>query len=202
MKKTLFIIGVGLLIISVTRLYSWKLENNTLIVFGFLLLIAFFEELEEFDFLGLKGKKIDKELKELKNTFNKEQQATNPQQDDLTKLRKKSIQLMGVDRGNFLSLVFEIERLLRMVAYKFFPKEISDSTTPSRITQLLKEKGYLTDNGIQQWNALNQVRNLIIHGRVSVEEDQKLSEWIELAYKLYAEISNDITTNNNQNQNT
>jgi len=107
---------------------------------------------------------------------------------------------MGIDRGNFLSLVFEIERLLRIVAYKFFPKEINDSTTPSRITQLLKEKGYLTDNGIQQWNALNQVRNLITHGRVSVEEDQKLSEWVELAYKLYAEIRTDITTNNNQNQ--
>jgi len=88
-EKILFIISVGLLIISVTRLYSWKLENTTLIVFGFLLLIAFFEELEEFDFFGLKGRRIDKELKELKNTFNKEQQATNPQQDDLTKLRKK-----------------------------------------------------------------------------------------------------------------
>ncbi|MGH7202832.1 MAG: hypothetical protein ACREHC_00115 [Candidatus Levyibacteriota bacterium] len=61
-----------------------------------------------------------------------------------------------------------------------------------KIVNLLRKKEYLTANGLQQINALTEVRNLIVHGRVSVEEDNKLSEWVQIAYNLYKEIYTDI----------
>lgn len=198
MKKVLFGLGVLLLYISVGGLRDYSLSNNTIIVFGFLLLLAFFDELEEFNFLGLKGKKIDKELKDLLKNIDRSQDATQPD-DDLTKLRKKTIQLMSVDRGNFLALVFEIERLLRYVASLYYPDEVIDSTTLLRVVSLLRGKGYLTETGAEQVKGLHNVRNLLAHGRVGVEEDNKLVEWTELAYKLYAEIVSDLTEKKSTN---
>lgn len=196
MKKFLFFLGVILLILSVLEQPTGAIKNSSLIVFLYILLLALFDDLQEFDFFGmLKGKKTEKKLQELAESIDKNEQATNPSQtemDDLTKLRTKSINLMSIDRGNFLALVFEIERLLRLVAMQLYKGEVEEKTSPKKIIELLKKKEYLTENGVLQLNALSEVRNLIVHGRVSVEEDQKLGEWTELAYNLYKEINNDI----------
>lgn len=206
MKNILFAGGIFLLFVSISNFRGWGVSRETLIIFGFLLLISFFEEMEEFNFFGLRGKKVDKELKRLLQTINLKEEATNPppeQKDDLSKLRDKDIQLMGVDRGNFLALVFEIERLLRLMAQTFYPDQVNDSTPPKKLGELLRKNGYLTESGIEQWTAMLNVRNLIVHGRISNDEDQKLEEWIEVAYKFYEELVDDInnkskTSSNNE----
>lgn len=203
LKIVSFVLGVILLVVSVIKPFFWSVDKNTLIVFGFLLLLAFFEDMEEFNFFGLKGKKTDKEMKKLLESISKTEQATDSSthEDDLTKLRKKNIQLMGIDRGNFLALTFEVERLLRYVANYFYPDQVKEKTPLYKIIQLLENNNYLTQNGVKQVKALNEVRNLIVHGKVSPEEDNRLSEWIEVAYSLYNEISNDITSRTQVNEN-
>jgi len=190
MKITVFIIGIVLLIASLV--FPFKITTHTIILFALLLLITFFEEMEEFDFLGLRGKKADKELKKFRDEIGVEENATNHQKENFSEIKDKPVQLMGVDRGNYLALVFEIERLLRWVAAYFHPSEVTDKTPPLKLIALLKNNGYLTESGVKQIRGLLNVRNLIVHGRVSVEEDQKLSEWINLAFRLYAEIYKDI----------
>lgn len=196
MKRWTFLIGLILLVISTTNVFSWKVDRNGLIIFSFLLLIAFFEELEEFNFLGLRGKKTDRELKDLLRKINTSDQTTNPSQElkeNIPTQQEQKMQLMGVDRGNFLALVFEIERLLRYAVGIFYPNQTNDSIPPRKIVSMLREKDYLTESGAEQFHALMKVRNLIVHGRVPENEDGKLLQWTQIAYNLYKEIYEDLS---------
>lgn len=196
MKRVIFGIGATLLVLSVLRIPYVQISNASLVVFGLLILIAFFDDLQEFNFFGLKGKKVEQQLASLKKRVAQAPttQATNPHDDELTKIKKKKIQLMGVDRGNFLALVFEIERLLRGISVELNPKEMSESSAISAVTTYLAENGYLTSAGLEQWQALSEVRNIIVQGRFPIENDSALSDWIELAYSLYSEIYDDLAT--------
>lgn len=194
MKRTIFGIGSTLLLLSVIHIPLIQISNASLVLFGLLILIAFFDDLQEFDFFGLKGKKVQQQLASLKKRVANvpAKQATNPPEDELSKIKKKKIQLMGVDRGNFLALVFEIERLLRGIAVELNPKDMTESSPISIVTGYLAENGYLTPTGLEQWQALSEVRNIIVQGRFPIENDSALSDWIELAYSLYSEIYDDL----------
>ncbi len=196
MKRTIFGIGSTLLLLSVIRIPLVHISNASLVLFGLLILIAFFDDLQEFDFFGLKGKKVQQQLASLKKRVANvpAKQATNPPDDELSKIKKKKIQLMGVDRGNFLALVFEIERLLRGIAVELNSKEMTESSPISSVTGYLAENGYLTPTGLEQWQALSEVRNIIVQGRFPIENDSALSDWIELAYSLYSEIYDDLVS--------
>lgn len=196
MKRIIFGIGSTLLFISVIRMPFIQISNASLVLFGLLILIAFFDDLQEFDFFGLKGKKVQQQLASLKKRVANvpATQATNPPDDELSKIKKKKIQLMGVDRGNFLALVFEIERLLRGIAVELNSKEMTESSPISAVTGYLAENGYLTPTGLEQWQALSEVRNIIVQGRFPIENDSALSDWIELAYSLYSEIYDDLVS--------
>lgn len=196
MKRTIFGIGAFLLLLSVVRIPLIQISNASLVLFGLLILIAFFDDLQEFDFFGLKGKKVQQQLASLKKRVANvpATQATNPPDDELSKIKKKKIQLMGVDRGNFLALVFEIERLLRGIAVELNSKDMTESSPISAVTGYLAENGYLTATGLEQWQALSEVRNIIVQGRFPIENDSALSDWIELAYSLYSEIYDDLVT--------
>lgn len=196
MKRIIFGIGSTLLLISVIRTPFIQISNASLVLFGLLILIAFFDDLQEFDFFGLKGKKVQQQLASLKKRVANvpATQATNPPDDELSKIKKKKIQLMGVDRGNFLALVFEIERLLRGIAVELNSKEMTESSPISAVTGYLAENGYLTPTGLEQWQALSEVRNIIVQGRFPIENDSALSDWIELAYSLYSEIYDDLVS--------
>lgn len=194
MKKIIFILGCLLLIISIIEPVSWSIKTNTLIIFILLIFLVHFDDIQEWDLLKgiFKGKKVDKELRQLSEQIKIDEHSTQPDEDDLTKLRNKKINLMTVDRSNFLALVFEIERLLRYVAIQFYPTEVNNQTSLKKIIELLKKKEYLTESGVNNLKAISDVRNLIVHGEVSQEEDSKLNEWTELAYNLYIEINNSI----------
>lgn len=194
MKRIIFGLGAVLLFLSVLNVRLIRLENASLVLFGLLILIAFFDDLQEFDFFGLKGKKVERELADLKErvTSTSTTQATNPPNDDLSRLKKNKVQLMGVDRGNFLALVFEIERLLRAIAIELNPTHIAESAPISQVTSYLCDNGYLTTSGLEQWRALSDVRNIIVQGRFPIENDGVLADWIELAYSLYSEIYDDL----------
>lgn len=194
MKKIIFAIGSVLLFLSTVTRDIIHLGSESLVLFGLLILIAFFDDLEEFDFFGLKGRRVERELADIKQRLGQTttSQATNLPDDNLTKLRKKKVQLMGVDRGNFLALVFEIERLLRAIALELNPSEIEQNSPISQVTTYLTQNGYLTTSGHEQWKALNEVRNIIVQGRYPTENDAALADWIELAYSLYSEIYDDL----------
>jgi len=196
MKHIIFIVGATLLLLSAFAHPIVRVSNETLALFGLLILVSFFDDLQEFNFFGLRGRRVDKRLASLKEDLKKTtgEDVTNLPDDDLTKLKKKKVTLMGVDRGNFLALVFEIERLLRGIAAQLNTDGIQESTGINRVTEHLHENGYLTTTGLQQWKALSEVRNLIVQGRLSIEEDDTLSDWIELAYGLYSRIYDDIAS--------
>jgi len=195
MKAILFFLGILMILISFFKPWGADIRQNTIIIYGFLLLLALIDDLQEFNFFGLRGKKGEKELERIRSTVNTTQEATNPisaETDDLTKLKTQSIQLMSVDRGNFLALVFEIERLLRLVAGIFYPQKVDDKTPPRKIGDLLRQNDYLTDAGLNQFKALLEIRNLIVHGKVNASDDSQLAPWLELAYKLFSEVVSDI----------
>ncbi len=198
MKKFVFCFGALLLIISVLPI-NLEVSNASLYIFSLLILVAFFEDLQEFDFLGLKGKKSEKKLQELSKKVDKESDPTNSDQiekEDLKDLQTKNIELMGVDRGNFLALIFEIERLLKIIGKHFYPEQVNEKTSMSKVIILLSKNGYLTDSGVEQLKALKEIRNLIVHGNLLTNEDHKLSEWVDLAARLYSEIYKDISGRN------
>lgn len=196
MKKIIFATGSVLLLLSTITQGVVHLGSESLVLFGLLILIAFFDDLEEFDFFGLKGRRVERELADIKQRLGQTaaSQATNLPEDNLTKLRKKKVQLMGVDRGNFLALVFEIERLLRAIALELNPAEIEQNSPISQVATYLAQNGYLTASGHEQWKALSEVRNIIVQGRYPTENDAALSDWIELAYSLYSEIYDDLVS--------
>ncbi|MGH7202833.1 MAG: hypothetical protein ACREHC_00120 [Candidatus Levyibacteriota bacterium] len=130
MRKLIFILGFILLVFTILESSPWSVKTNTIVIFVCLTFLVLFDDLDEFNLLGmLRGKRAEKRLKELSKTIDTHDQATSTttsQEDDLTKLRQKSINLMSVDRGNLLALIFEIERLLRLVAIQFYPDQVNE----------------------------------------------------------------------------
>ena len=92
MKKIIFAIGSVLLFLSTVTRDIIHLGSESLVLFGLLILIAFFDDLEEFDFFGLKGRRVERELADIKQRLGQTttSQATNLPDDNLTKLRKKN----------------------------------------------------------------------------------------------------------------
>lgn len=173
--------------VGVWMVVADKANQSTLVAYAGLLLLAFWDDLAEFDFLGLKGKRIEKKLEDLAKTVNKDDKPIN--EDMLTKLRKQKVQLLGVDKSNLLALVFEIERLLRIIGQGFGAKE---DWNFEQIVQRLHDEDYLTDAGQDQLEALNEVRDLIIQSGMEEKEILKLEDWLTLAYEIYKELSEDL----------
>ncbi len=190
-KKSLFIAGLILLAVSLFENPYFRVTQNTLILFGFLLLIAFFDELQEFDFFGLRGKKVEKKLEQLQGSIKNDEDIATVVPDDVWKVRNANIGLIGLDHGNFLALVFESERLLRGLGQLLYPESVHESTPAEELGDLLQQNDYLTEHGALLWNTLLEVRTMVISGTLA-PNDEKLVPWIAVAERFYEEIAGDI----------
>lgn len=177
---------------SLFHLWGAELTNNVLGVSLMILLISLFSDLKEFDFWGLKGKKEQKEIQDLigKDAISEKHSPPPKQTEVKTAQQTDVIQLMDTGKGNFLTLAFEIERLLRIAATVVLNNNQPNSMNPVKLTKILQEKGLLTENGVKQVDSIRWVRNMLVHGRDAEINEATLNSGIELAYNFYMELKN------------
>lgn len=181
---------IGVLFASLFHIAGAELTNNVTAVALMVLLISLFTDLKEFNFWGLKGKaKEEKKLKELKgeDAIVQSKAVKLSQTKVQTAVRQDTVVLMDNERGNFLALAFEIERLMRVAAAVLLG---SDPTTvnPSRAVEILREHGVLTSAGQEQIEAIRWLRNMLIHGRENELAQDTVENGIDLAYDVYMEL--------------
>lgn len=173
------------------------ISNGQLAILLMILLLSLFSDLNEFDFWGLKGRKSEKDIKELegKKAFvNKERNISLKKIDKAEK--QTPLQLMDNAQGNFLALAFEIERLLRIFATVYLAKDVPNNVNVASLTKQLRQKDLLTDNGVKQLDAIRWIRNLLVHGRQSEINEGTLNAGVELAQTLYMELYNNLYSQN------
>ena len=185
---------LALLIVLFTSLFKiWRadLTNNVLGVALMVLLLSLFSDLKKFNFWGLTGEK--KEEKELEKTVGKDpispKNAPKVKPADV-KLAQKQTPLPRMDstQGSFLSLSFEIERLLRIAAAVLSNKLIPSNSNMKSIVQIVKEKGLLNDDGEEQVELISWLRNMLVHGRSNEISAKALDNGYEVAKTLYEEL--------------
>lgn len=177
-----------------------NISNGHLAILLMILLLSLFSDLKEFDFWGLKGKKAEKEIKELEG---KKAIASNDKSISKKKLdeaeKQAPLQLMDTAQGNFLALAFEIERLLRIYATVWLTKDIPNNVNVANLTKELRQKELLTDNGVKQLEAIRWIRNLLAHGRQSEINQATLDIGIQIAQTFYMELYNNLYSTGQQN---
>ncbi len=189
MKALTWLILVAVLFLSIVN-KDTHLTNQHVALATMLLLLALFSDLREFDFWGLKGKKIEKELQELEggNALPEKKLKVNQNKLDDAERSPAPLQLMDTSQGNFLALAFEVERLLRIFATVGLAKDVPSNTNIKSLTHELRKKDLLTDLGVKQLNAIRWLRNIIVHGRQNEINQATLDSGIEIAHSLYEEL--------------
>lgn len=179
-----------LLFLSLFKVGGADLNNNVLGIALMILLLTLFADLKEFNFWGLWGKKPDKDLKKLEGkkaiTSRKKGHVTQKDVDEAQ--MSGQLSLMDTDRGNFLALAFEIERLLRIYANVNLDRDILSSINQETLMRELHQKGYLTDNGVKQLQSIRWLKNILVHGREQEIDYEILSSSTTIAWELYQEL--------------
>lgn len=188
LKILTWIILFILLLTSVFGFFGAKLTSESLLLSIMLLLLVLFPELKEFDFWGLKGKKLEKELKQLegKKAIKKKKEVSKNQVargEEQTRLEVGSI-----DKSSFLEYSYEIERLLRIYATVQLKQDIPSTMSAKAVTTLLFENDLLTKEGVKQLEQMRWLRNLLIHGRENEITYQTLETALHIAASLYDEL--------------
>jgi hypothetical protein len=195
MKIITWIILIIVLAISILK--GVTISNGQVAILIMILLLSLFSDLKEFDFLGFKGKKVEKEIKDLEG----KQAITNNDVDinkkKLDEAEKQApLQLMDTSQGNFLAFAFEIERLLRIYATVWLAKDIPNNINVASLTKELRKKDLLTDNGVKQLEAIRWIRNLLVHGRQTEINQATLETANQIANTFYMELYNNLYGNN------
>jgi hypothetical protein len=191
-RKITWIVFIALLALSIFR----DISNNTLAVAVMLLLLTLFTDLKEFNFWGLRGTKDDV-LKDT-NLEDLEKQKALPKNAKQTLKVKKAVgklppqqmemSLMDTDKGNFLALAFELERLLRLFATASGDETVTPTTPLTALMERLRASELITDEGHQQMQIITSIRDLLVHGRDDELSEESLSATTKIAYNLYQEL--------------
>lgn len=198
MKLATWMIIAGLLAASVFDFNSksFVVTNNTVAFAVMLMLLGLFADLKEFDFWGLRGKKYDKDLKKLEGEKAVSSTVKTPSKAAVEKavLAERTnpmlrLPVLSDEKSTFLALAFEIERLLRVFASTNLAKDIPSNAPSSKLRSELFLKGFLTESGLSQLDAINWIRNILVHGRDSEITISTLREGIDLATSLYNELN-------------
>ena len=191
MKTIAFVALLTVLFASLFRLGGADLTNNVLGVALMVLLSSLFSDLKEFNFWGLKGvAKEEQKLKNLKgaDSISPSKHMNIPPAKIQQAVRQDTVVLMDNDRGNFLALAFDIERLLRIIAALVAGPEAAAGTNPSRVVELLQDNGVLTDAGRAQVESIRWLRNMLVQGRENELSHNTLRDGIEIAYDFYTSL--------------
>lgn len=191
MKITGFIALLIVLFVSLFKLAGADLTNNVTAVALMVLLLALFTDLKEFNFWGLKGvAKEEKKLRELKGEEAiKSTKTPKVTADQIqTVVRHDTVVVMDSERGNFLALAFEIERLMRIAAAIILGSEVPSSMSAARVVEILKDEGVLTEAGEQQVESIRWLRNMFVHGRQHELAAQTLKDGLDIVDNFYKEL--------------
>lgn len=198
MKIITWLILIGVLALSLFKGVS--ITNGQLALLLMILLLSLFSDLKEFDFWGLKGKKAEKDIKELEGKKAIAEKEGNISKKKLEEAEKPApLQLMDTAQGNFLALAFEIERLLRIYATVWLTRDVPNNVNVQNLTKELRQKDLLTDNGVKQLEAIRWIRNLLVHGRQNEINQAALDAGIQIAHSLYIELYNQLYGTSQQN---
>lgn len=190
----LFILSI-LLVFSIFGWWNADISNNCLILAAMVLLLTLFDDLKEFDFWGLKGKKQERQLKQLEGTEAiDETSAPNPNAETVREVQET--QLMEPSLGDFLMIAFEIEKLLKVAEVIIFSKEEKHKSL-ANIKKLL-ESGFLTEDGAKQVESVRWLRNMFVHGRLNEVNQDTVNSGIKVAWNLYTELNNWVNSTNNK----
>ncbi len=190
MKLIGFVALLIVLFSSLFHVFHADLSNNVLAVALMVLLTILFSDMKEFNFWGLKGvAKEEQKLKSLKGeeavSTKKIPKVTSAKMQQA--VRMDTVVLMDSDRGNFLALSFDIERLMRTIAALLTGSE-EPALNYGRVVEILSDHGVLTNAGREQLNAIRWVRNMLIHGREQELSPSTLKDATEIAYDLYMDL--------------
>lgn len=173
---------------SLFRFYGANLDNNVLAIALMILLVILFSDLKEFNFWGLWGKKKEEEkIKKLagKTTIS-QKKSSKISETKLRQIRQETvIELDESGKGNFLALAFEIERLLQIVGKLILGQENHDM---ENIGKTLNEKGFLTEDGVEQLNSIRWLKEILINGREDEINESTLVAGTQLAYNYYRDL--------------
>lgn len=190
MRMIAFIVLIVTLFVSLFHVGGATLNNETLGVALMVLLASLFSDLKDFNFWGLQGTR--KEEQELKSLEGKEailpENAPKPNKTKLQTLRKQeTIVLDESETGNFLTLAYEIERLLRIAA-ALVSADLQPTRTLRRSVETLKDHKILTQNGADQVRSINWLRDMIVQGKSHVLDASTLEAGTRIAYDLYKQL--------------
>ncbi|MDO8497972.1 MAG: hypothetical protein Q7S61_05520 [bacterium] len=200
MRMIGFIALLIVLFLSLFKIGGAELNNNVLAIALLLTLVTLFSDLKEFNFWGLQGTaKEEKKLKELKE---KDADAIAPGKlPEVTParlpqiLKQETVTDDGTGKEGLLRYVYEIERFLRFAASILTNKK-SIGTLPDlkEIISILRKKGFLTQNGQEQFESLLWIKNNLILGREKELSSQVMKDGNEIAKGLYQELKDWVDT--------
>jgi hypothetical protein len=127
-----------------------------------MLLLALFTDLKKFNFWGLTGEKIDKKLEDLtgKSGIN-EDNAPKPTSNQVIKAEtvelEAPLQLSDSNKGNLLTIAFELERILKLAAIILS----GDKVVQKDVLKVLQLKKLLNPIGAKQIELIRKVKNVI-----------------------------------------
>lgn len=171
-----FLTLIIVLIASLFRLGGAEATNNVTALALMILLVTLFSDLRKFDFWGLKGEQIEKKLKALEGKRSLTgKKLPKPKPTEVLKAEQAPLQLAETMAGNFLTVSYEIDRLLRVAA------KLLGSTAV--------ERDLLTEAGIQQVEAIHRLREQLISDKASDVEADVLELGFRIAFKLYTELN-------------
>lgn len=176
------------LFISLFKYQGAELTNNVLLLALMVLLAILFPDLKEFDFWGLKGKQKEQELKELEGKVpvveSSGKKRTKVQKTKVEEARQQTvIQPDEPSIGHFLTLSFEIERLIKIIAAAL--TDPVKAQTPQAASQILFDQGILTQDGMRQIEAIRDLVKFITDGRAQDITPEVLESATKIAYDLY-----------------
>ncbi len=187
-KLLTWLILIIILFTTLFHVFGAQLSSEVVLLSIMLLLLSLFSELKEFNFWGLKGKKIEKELKQLegKKAIKKKKESKKTR---LTKGEEQTrLERGSVDKSSFLEYSYEVERLLRIYATENLKQDIPSNVNPKVLTDMLFENDLLTKEGVKQLETMRWLRNLLIHGRESEITYTTLEMGLHIAASLYDEL--------------
>lgn len=187
MKYLVFLTLVGILLLSVFDSFGIAITNNSVAIALMLLLLALFSDLKEFNFWGLSGKKKEEQLKKLVGSqVISEDAEGKPSIYKVKKaLKEDTPDQMDNLKDNFLSVSYDLERLLRVVVRSI--KRSTEETAqlnPEQVLSYLEDEEFLTPEACDAIEQLREVRNIITStgGKVPTET---LEASLKLAVPIY-----------------
>ncbi len=191
---------IGFIILNIAflaSLFSWQgaEATNNVTALGLMVLLAtLFADLKKFNFWGLTGEKEERELRQLLEeetvSVNVPKAPPKPKPTVVSKAEQRtSLQLLDTSPGNFLTLAFEIERLLRIAGTILLDNQNLQNSFNTIVNEL-HQKHLLTDAGVKQIEAIRRLRNTLVHDGGDEINDQVLKTGLNLAMTVYNELKN------------